>query len=63
MKIEEILEELEEAYPEDVNIFRPLSKEEIEQYSEIITRASAAMGRHLVKVIREKLAEPEEEEE
>lgn len=60
MKINEVLEEIEQAYPEDIKMFRPLTKEEIEEHSDIITRASAAMGRHLIKVIREKI-EPEQE--
>lgn len=62
MKIKEILAEIERAYPED--IFRPLSEEEIDlihsQYPGFIDRASAAMGRHLLEVIRRKLAEPED---
>ena len=43
------------AYPED--IFEPLTKEEIKQYSNIITRNSAAMGRHILKNVKEDTAE------
>ena len=39
------------AYPED--IFRPFDKHEITAYSAIITRASAAMGRHCAKLFSE----------
>lgn len=63
MRIEKILDEIRRAYPED--IFRPLSEEEIDrvhkEYPGFIDRASAAMGRHLEKLIRRKLADPEEE--
>lgn len=44
-----------EAYPED--IFRPLSEAEIKEvtkvYPGVIDRASAAMGRHFAKQMRE----------
>lgn len=63
MRINEILDEIERAYPED--IFPNLTKEEIKEisskYPGFIDRASASMGRHLAKVIRRKLAEKEEE--
>jgi hypothetical protein len=44
-----------DAYPED--IFTPLSKEEIKEYSNIITRNSAAMGRQILKRMKEDLDE------
>lgn len=57
MRINEILDEIEKAYPED--IFPSFTKEEIEtiknEYRGFIDRASASMGRHLAKVIREKV--------
>jgi hypothetical protein len=57
MRINEVLKEIETAYPED--IFPGLTKEEIRFFSRefpgIIDRASASMGRHLAKVIREKI--------
>ena len=63
MDIERILEEIERAYPE--NIFTEPTKEEIREihskYPGFIDRTSAAMGRHLAKVIRRKLAEIDEE--
>lgn len=59
MKIEKILAEIEQAYPED--IFPPTTEGEredvMERYPGFIDRTSASMGRHLVRVIREKLAE------
>lgn len=62
MKILEILDEIEKAYPEDM--FPPTTEEErqkvIEQFPGFIDRTSAAMGRHLAKVIREKVAKDQE---
>lgn len=57
MNILEILDEIEKAYPED--IFPDTSQAErdeiIKQYPGFIDHTSAMMGRHLVKVIREKI--------
>lgn len=43
------LHSLTKAYPEDV--FTPLTPEEIEQHSNIVTRASASMGRHFAGIL------------
>jgi hypothetical protein len=55
--IYEVLEEIEKAYPLD--IFPDTTQAErdpiIKQYPGFIDRTSALMGRHLVKVIRQKL--------
>jgi len=63
MNIQQILDEIEKAYPED--IFPPTTEAErqqvIEQYPGFIDRTSAMMGRHLAKVIREKLSKADEE--
>ncbi len=65
MRINEILNELEEAYSTDV--FPDIAPEErlfiTKSHPGLIDCASAAMGRHLAKVIREKLAEPIEDDE
>jgi hypothetical protein len=57
MNIYEILDEIEQAYPED--IFPDTTPAErapiIEQYPGFIDRTSAMMGRHLAQVIRRKL--------
>ena len=59
LKIYDILNEIEQAYPED--IFPPTTQAErdpvIEQFPGFIDRTSASMGRHLVKVIREKMSD------
>jgi hypothetical protein len=64
MKIHEILDEIEQAYPED--IFPDTTPEErrevMEHYHGFIDRTSAMMGRHLAQVIRRKLAEVEDDE-
>lgn len=63
MEIQEILNEIERAYP--VDIFPPTTQEEraliIQQYPGFIDRTSAMMGRHLIGIIRRKLAETSEE--
>lgn len=63
MNIYEILDEIEQAYPED--IFPDTTQGErddvAERYPGFIDRTSAMMGRHLAKVIRFKLAEAEGE--
>lgn len=63
MNINEILDEIEQAYPED--IFPDTTQGErddvIERYPGFIDRTSAMMGRHLAMVIRRKLAEGEED--
>jgi hypothetical protein len=43
------------AYPEDV--FTPITEEETKKYANIITRNSAAMGRHILKNVEEDIAE------
>jgi hypothetical protein len=57
MNILEILDEIEQAYPQD--IFPDTTQGErddvIERYPGFIYRTSAMMGRHLAKVIREKI--------
>jgi len=57
MNILEILDEIERAYPQDV--FPDTTQGErddvIERYPGFIDRTSAMMGRHLAKVIREKI--------
>lgn len=62
MRILEILDEIEKAYPLD--IFPDTTQGErddvIERYPGFIDRTSAMMGRHLAKVIREKLAADKE---
>lgn len=64
MKINEVLNEIEQAYSED--IFPDTTQEEINiiatRYPGFIDRTSAAMGRHLAKVIRRKLEEQDEED-
>jgi len=61
MNILDILNEIEAAYPED--IFPDTTQEErdpvIKQHPGLIDRVSAGMGRHLVKLIREKLKDRE----
>lgn len=63
MNIYEILEEFEQAYPESV--FPELTDEErahmISTHRGVMDRVSASMGRHLVKMIRRKLADEEGE--
>ena len=58
MNIDEILAEIKRAYPQDV--FPDTTQDErdpvIKKYPGFIDRTSAMMGRHLVNVIREKLA-------
>lgn len=65
MNIHEILSEIEQAYPED--IFPDTTEDERgyikARHIGFIDRTSAMMGRHLVKVIREKLAQPIEDDE
>ncbi len=57
MNILEILDEVEKAYPQD--IFPDTTPEEraeiANKYPGFIDRTSAMMGRHLAKVIREKI--------
>lgn len=64
MNIFDILNEIESAYPDD--IFPDTTQDErdpiIEQYPGFIDRTSAMMGRHLAKVIREKLSQPPDED-
>lgn len=59
MNIKEILSEMDRAYPFD--IFPDLTKAErdliVAQYPGFIDRIGAQMGRHLVNVISEKLAQ------
>jgi hypothetical protein len=63
MNVLEILNEIEQAYRED--IFPMLTVAEIVDMTTnrrgIIDRASASMGRHLAKLIREKLSKADEE--
>ena len=47
----ERLRDFAEAYPEDV--FAPLPQDKIKAYSDIVTRASAGMGRHFAKFAKE----------
>lgn len=58
MTIDEVLDEIEQAYPLD--IFPDTTQAErdviIANHRGFIDRTSAMMGRHLVKVIRERLA-------
>lgn len=65
MSVYEILDEIEQAYPED--IFPDTTQGErddvAERYPGFIDRTSAMMGRHLTKVIRQKLAAEEGEED
>jgi hypothetical protein len=65
VNIFEILDEIEQAYPED--IFLDTTPEErapiIEQYPGFIDRTSAMMGRHVAEVIRRKLADGAGEED
>jgi hypothetical protein len=65
MNIYEILDELELAYPEDV--FPELTEEErahlVSAHRGVMDRISASMGRHLVEVIRRKLADGAGEED
>jgi hypothetical protein len=64
MNIYEILDEIEQAYPED--IFPSLTQQEIVHMMVnepgIIGRASASLGRHLAQLIRRKLEEKEDDE-
>jgi hypothetical protein len=57
MTIEEVLAEIERAYPED--IFPETTTEEralvIAQFPGFVDRTSAMMGRHLARVIRRKI--------
>ncbi len=65
MNIHEILVEIEGAYPED--IFPDTTEDERgyikARHIGFIDRTSAMMGRHLVKVIREKLSQPIDDDE
>jgi formate dehydrogenase maturation protein FdhE len=65
MKIHEILAEIDLAYPLD--IFPDTTQDErdpiIEKYPGFIDRTSAMMGRHLVNVITDKLAEANAEDD
>lgn len=45
------------AYP--VDIFPPLTQDEVDQYSTIISKASAGMGRHLGKFMHDAATEIE----
>jgi hypothetical protein len=58
MDIYEILDEIEQAYPEDIFPDTTSGEREdvMERYPGFIGRTSAMMGRHLARVIREKLA-------
>lgn len=64
MDINQILDEIERAYP--VDMFPPTTPEEraiiIAQYPGFIDRTSAMMGRHLVQLIRAQLAEQDEDQ-
>lgn len=57
MKILEILDEVEKAYPQDIfpDTTQGEREDVMERYPGFIDRTSAMMGRHLAKVIREKI--------
>lgn len=53
--VRDMLCEWDQAY--STEIFEEVSKEEIDQYSSLISRNSATMGRFMVGVLRRKIAE------
>jgi hypothetical protein len=65
MNIYEILDEIEQAYPEDIfpDTTQGVRDDVAERYPGFIDRTSAMMGRHLAKVIRRKLADGAGEED